>query len=235
MTSPSYEHSLAADALVGRWAVALGLTDSPAEVLQDARRALAEAFWYPVYGYLRASELSSSDAAARTEGALSGFVNSPVSAEVMEERPLLRRHFLHLAREAARTPDPAGGPGFSIDQALAESRFVREAAKPAEALFQRVWALSILEAAMDAVERHYVTLGAVERFRLLQPFLGYGVGGDEAYEMAARELKVSNGAARAAVFDLRQLYRATLRERIARTVVEDRQVDAELTALTCSL
>lgn len=69
--------------------------------------------------------------------------------------------------------------------------------------------------------------GSRGRFDKLKPYLVTDSSGS-GYEELARELGVSESAARVAVHRLRKRFCAVLREEVARTVADPSDVDAEI-------
>ena len=104
----------------------------------------------------------------------------------------------------------------------------------AERLFERQWALTLLENVIERLETEMSEAGKAKLFSALKPALL----GDEMrvpFARIAAELGLSEDAARAAAHRLRKRYRALLREEVARTVDKPEDVDEEIAALFAAL
>jgi RNA polymerase sigma factor (sigma-70 family) len=96
--------------------------------------------------------------------------------------------------------------------------------KPDE-VFDWVFAQQLIDQVFAALEAQYRTKGQLRKYKELLPFLAHeGHRGD--YAKVARRLRMSEGALRKAVHDLRHRYQSLLRSEIA-CVARPHQVDAE--------
>src|SRR5262249_27353771 len=128
-------------------------------------------------------------------------------------------HFLANEHDRARAKKRGGGrPVLSLDAADAEGRYRAEPADdltPGK-LFERRWALALLQQVMTRLRAEFEAKGKGRLFDRLRGFLvGEKAGG---YRRAAEELGLSEGAVKVAVHRLRQRYRELLHEEIGRTV-----------------
>jgi RNA polymerase sigma-70 factor (ECF subfamily) len=147
--------------------------------------------------------------------------------------------FLAHRAERDRARKRGGGAApLSIDARDAEGRYVRE---PADAgltpdrLFDRTWAVSLLDAVLEQLAREHAEAGQAERFEALKATLGGGRGTPHA-AIAAR-LGTTEVAVEAAARRLRARYRETLREQIAATLDDPTEaaIDAEIRDLFAAL
>jgi RNA polymerase sigma-70 factor (ECF subfamily) len=141
------------------------------------------------------------------------------------------KHF--LANEWKREQCQKRGGGaevFSLDAETAESRYAIEPVDTASAerLYDRRWALELLDRVLARLEAEWKQAGKAEPFAALQ----FCLTGDKTplAEVAAR-LGRSEGAVKVAVHRLRERYRELMRLEIAETVAEPSQVEAELAEL----
>jgi RNA polymerase sigma-70 factor (ECF subfamily) len=116
-----------------------------------------------------------------------------------------------------------------LDLITAETRYHRNPAETAtpERIYERQWALTLLEEVLDRVRSEYQLDGRGELFSVLHPCL-VGERTAQPYAELAVRLGVSEGTVKAAVHRLRQRYRQLLRESIAHTVSSPEEVDDEL-------
>jgi hypothetical protein len=124
----------------------------------------------------------------------------------------------------------------SLDAELAEDRFSREPAHvlTPEKLFERKWAMTLLESVVQKVQGEYASAGKGVLFMALR----FSIAGEQAGEPYAKlsaELGMSEPALRVAVHRLRQRYRQVLRDEIARTVANDAEVEGEIRNLFAAL
>ncbi len=94
----------------------------------------------------------------------------------------------------------------------------------AERLFERQWALELLQRVLTHLESEAANNS--ELFKFLRPFLE---GGDRSstYREIAGKLQMSEGAFKVAVSRYRRRYRDLLRDEVASTVADPALVDDE--------
>jgi RNA polymerase sigma-70 factor (ECF subfamily) len=123
-----------------------------------------------------------------------------------------------------------GGTRFiSLDSAAAEDRFASEPADrlTPEEVFERRWALTVLDHAVEALSAEFVARGERERFERLRQFLT-GQEPHASYREVASELAMTEEAVRAAIVRLRRQLGRALREQIADTVATPDELDDEV-------
>jgi len=103
-----------------------------------------------------------------------------------------------------------------------------------ERLFERRWALSLLEHVMEKLRAEFTATGKADLFAAISVFLNVG-SGEVRYDEVARQLGVSGGALRMAVHRMRSKYRELLRAEIAATVSTPEQTDEEIRFLLATL
>ncbi len=227
-----------------RWSlvVAAGGTATPA-----SRRALSdlyEAYWYPVYAFIRGAGRPAEEAHDLTQGFFTRLLEKNDIAGADQERGKFRSFLLAAARhyvanewDRSRALKRGGGaPLLSIDAVDAEGRFLVEPAHllTPERLFERRWALTVLDRTLRALRDDCERRGKVLLFDRLKDFLP---GGDDGVQQTtlARELGMELGALRTAISRLRERYRQLLREQIAQTVDDEADVPGEIQELLAAL
>ena len=100
----------------------------------------------------------------------------------------------------------------------------------AEKIFERRWALTLLEQVLQRLRDEYVQSGKWRLFEQLKPTLTEE-SRSVAYAEIATRLDMTEGAVKVAVHRLRQRYRELLRAEIADTVSSPEEVDEEIRAL----
>jgi RNA polymerase sigma-70 factor (ECF subfamily) len=128
---------------------------------------------------------------------------------------------------------------FDIDSADAESRYRREPAHQVtpERIFDRRWALTLLEQTLASLEAESGNEGKQELFAALKPTLTADGrdATDPSYRELAGRMNTSEGAIKVAAHRLRRRYRELLREQIAETVEREEDVDEEIRDLFAAL
>lgn len=238
MPRPANEHFTAT-----HWSLVLRAGDAERSRAGAALAELCAIYWYPLYTFIRRSGHSPHDAEDLTQGFLSDLIErsafggvDPVKGRFRSFLIASLKNFLSHERERARALKRGGGvPLVALDAMAAEERY---AAEPAHALspdllFDRRWALTVLERALERVRADYEARGAGRTFALLSPLLTGG--GTAPYAELGAELGMSEGAVKVAAHRLRQQYREALRNEVAETVAGPDQVNDELQHLITAL
>ena len=124
---------------------------------------------------------------------------------------------------------------MSLEFSSGEERYQREPAhdETPERLFERHWALAVLDRVVERSRNEFVQHGRPEHFERLKVFL---LGQSDApYAALAREMNTSEGALKVAIHRLRKRYRDLFREEIADTVADPTEVESELRYLATVL
>ncbi len=213
----------------------------------DARVALAElcgAYWYPIYALIRRKGNGPERALDLTQGY---FAHLLERGTVAAADPALGRfrsflladcgHFLAHERERDAAARRGGGRALlSINASDAEGQYQLEPAheQTPERLFERDWALALLERVVAEIRRDYESSGRGASFEVLKVVLEAGSSQVSQADIAAR-LGTTEPAAQVAIHRLRKRYREALRAAIAATVADEAAVDDELKALFAAL
>lgn len=206
---------------------------------RDALERLCQAYWFPLYAYLRRQGNPPADAADLTQGFFATLLRRRDLERVDPTRGRFRSFLLagvkHFAiNEHARAAAQKRGGGqqlLSLDFDAAEGRFAAEAAEQEtpESLFDKQWALTLLERATTALRRDYETSGQAELFRALHPRMAGD--GDVGYRQLSEALQMTEAALKSAMHRLRRRFRVFLREEIAQTVASPDEIDGEVSEL----
>lgn len=207
---------------------------------KTALATLCEAYWLPLYHYSRRRGYSAADASDLTQGFFSELMEKRYLQLADPERGRFRSflltafsRFLARGREHDRTQKRGGGIRIlSLDFDYAESAFHAEPAdhQTPERLFERQWAITVLERVLNLLEEEYRSRGRERLFERCRNALT-GIGLDQQYAEIAEECGLSVSAVKVAVHRLRQRYRELLRSEVAETVSSEAEVDGELRAL----
>ena len=211
-------------------------TDSP-----DARTAalagLYQAYWYPLYAYLRRRGYIEHDAEDLVQSFYAFLQEKHALAKADRERGKFRtfllsslQNFLSHEQERARAQKRGGGRELIfLDAVEAKERYQLEPAEAEtpETLFETRWAHALLEQTLAGLRADFIARGKQRLFDALQPFLTAETG-DTSYQTAAGQLGLPLSAVKTSIRRLRLDYRARLREEIGRTVSAPEEIDEEL-------
>jgi RNA polymerase sigma-70 factor (ECF subfamily) len=222
------------------WSLVLAARDRGTPHADRALAALCSAYWYPLYAFIRRRGHDPDRAADLTQGFFTRFLEKDYLASVDPAKGRFRafllaacKHFLANAHDQEVAMKRGGGlRPISIDTRDAEGRYLCEPSHELtpERLFDRRWALSLLDRALDQVGREFHQGGKGVLFDRLKVILT-GAPAAAPYAQVGTELGMSEDAVKKAAQRLRQRYRDILRELVAETVEEPGQVDDEIRAL----
>jgi DNA-directed RNA polymerase specialized sigma24 family protein len=103
-----------------------------------------------------------------------------------------------------------------------------------DALFDREWALAVIERSLAFIEEESVVAGSRETFRALKPWLSAGATPPTQAAISAR-LGMSEGALKVAIHRLRKRFREVIRGEVAQTLHDPAELDAEMQHLIAVL
>jgi RNA polymerase sigma-70 factor (ECF subfamily) len=225
------------------WSLVLAARDRAEPGADDALASLCAVYWYPLYAYVRRRGHGPDDAHDLTQEFFARLLEKSALAGVDRDKGQFRSfllaactHFLANEHDRVRAKKRGGGRRIlSFDAVDAEGRYRAEPADDLtpERLFERRWALALLQQVMTRLRDEFEGKGKGPMFERLRGFL-IGEKGT-GYQRAAEELGLSDGAIKVAVHRLRQRYRELLHEEIGRTVREPDEVEEEVRALFAAL
>jgi RNA polymerase sigma factor (sigma-70 family) len=226
-----------------RWSVVL---DAQGRASGDSMRsleALCRQYWPPLYAYARYRGNAPHDAEDLTQEFFARLLAQEWLAAVKRECGRFRTFLLvafkrFMANEWDRSKALKRGGGcevISLDLETAESLVAENAASlPAETLYEKRWAMTLLETVMRRLKSEHEAAGKIAEYDLLKPCLTADRGEIE-YDELARALGMEPASARSAVHRLRKRFREVFREEVAGTVADPGEVDAEMRAVIAAL
>ena len=225
------------------WSVVLEAQgESPAA--QDALEKLCRTYWRPIFAFLRRQGLSTGEAEDITQGFFAQLLERQSLDAVRKEKGRLRSYLLgalkyFVADEQRRAMAIKRGKGqrvISLEELRADERLEIEPADPvtAEMIYERRWALTVLERVLSGLKDEYRAAGNGALFDSLKQLLPDEPGSRSQAEIAAR-LGMTENAVRQAFYRFRQRYQALLREEIAHTVATPGDIEDELRHLIAVL
>lgn len=223
-----------------RWSLVLAARQKESVASSRALAELCEAYWYPLYAFVRRSG-HDVDAAQDLTQAFFAKLLERHDLEVADRERGRFRTFLLTAlqnfirnewRKGQRKKRGGGVETLSIDLDRGEKSYRLEPTDGVtpEKVYERRWALTVLEHTLAKLKSEYEESGRAEIFAALHDSIAAGHP-RLPYSELAKELGKSEGALRTAVSRLRSRYRELLRQEIGETVGGSGEVDAELQAL----
>jgi RNA polymerase sigma-70 factor (ECF subfamily) len=226
------------------WSLVLAARDRAAPESRDALAALCATYWYPLYAFVRRRGHDADQAQDLTQEFFVRLLEKDYLQVVDRDKGKFRAfllaafgHFLLNEYDRAKAQKRGGGREFiPLDFEAAEGRYSLEPAHALtpERLFERRWALTLLDQVLARLRAEMVQAGKEQLYENLKVYLMMDTSA-ESYAGLAEELGQSAGAVKVAVHRLRKRYRALLREEIARTVDGAEQVEEEIRDLFTAL
>lgn len=220
-----------------RWTVVMAARDKASPESASALQSLCAAYWPPLYAFVRRLGNSPQDAEDLTQEFFARLLQKDWLGAVERERGHFRtflimavKRFLANEWDKSRAARRGGGQTLvPLDAQSAEECYLADAGPtlPPDHLYERRWALTLLEQAMIRLRAEYESDGRGADFARLKIYLTASRG-EIPYEEIARELCASEGAARVAVHRLRKRFRDIFRATVADTVSSATEVEAEI-------
>jgi RNA polymerase sigma factor (sigma-70 family) len=209
--------------------------ESPAA--QRALEILCRTYWRPLYGFARRQGLTREEAQDLIQEFFARLLEHKNLDTVRREKGRLRSYLLvslkrFLGSERQRASGVKryeSGPHIPLDELLESEAADFELAEnlSADQLYERHWALSVLEQVLTRLESEYKAAGNAPLFDRLKEFLV----GEHSRPLQAEigtQLGMTENAVKQAFHRFRQRYRILLREEIAHTVAQPGDVEDEL-------
>lgn len=225
-----------------RWFVVLAAQDKSSPDSAAALETLCRAYWYPLYAYVRGSGRSPHDAQDLTQEFFARLLALDWLRVVLPEKGRFRTFLIvsmkrFLTNEWHRDMALKRGAGtlpLSLDTTDAEHRFAAEPPLSPDELYERRWAMTLLEESLERLQRAFAQTGKEQEFNVLKEWLT-AERGSIPYGQIATALGTTEGAARVAVHRMRKQFRQSFRQTIAETVEADADVDVEMRHLVAVL
>lgn len=227
-----------------RWTLVLAAGRKSAPESERALAELCQAYWYPLYAYVRRQGRTREDAEDLVQAFFEQFLAGNPLEGLAAERGKFRafllaslKHFLANEWHKARCLKRGGGAvHLSLDWQDAEDRYHLEPDTPAdpERQFDREWAIALLDRVLACLEAECERDGKRELFVNAKRYLTVGSDAIPFGEAAGR-LGMDEGTLRVAVHRLRRRYRELLHDEIAQTVADPACVADELDSLRAAL
>ena len=211
---------------------------------QEALEKLCRTYWRPVYGFIRRQGTRPEEAEDFTQGFFALLLERRDFDAVRKEKGRLRSYLLtsvkhFLASEQRRAMTAKRGKGQRLipleDLSAIEGTEMEPAdCLSADRLYERRWALTLMEQVLRRLKNEYETGGNPALFDSLKQLLPDEPGAPSRAEIAAR-LGMTDNALRQAFHRFRHRYQSLLREEIGHTVAIASDIEDELRHLIAVL
>ncbi|MGE3309249.1 MAG: RNA polymerase sigma factor [Limisphaerales bacterium] len=216
----------------------------------DAQQALSDlcaAYYAPVVAVLRSESRTDDQARDLAHAFFEGILERHGLHGADPSRGRFRsyllgalKHFLANQRlRAARAKRGANASHTELDPLAGDTDAVDGAGvarPPDDAVFDRTWAISVVERSLEVVSREAASSGSLREFEALKPWLtGDGDRDGRTQAAVAAELGMGEGAFRVALHRLRRRFREAAKREIAATVSDPGEIADELRHLIAAL
>ncbi len=222
------------DFMTTQWTIVRGAAGSSIDRRHWALEQLCSRYWKPLYAFLRRTGHREHDSQDLVQGFFEQLLSKEFLKSVGQEKGRFRsfmlasiKHYAANVRARAKAQKRGGSATIgSIDFATAEDWYRIEPTDHVtpEMLFERRWALSLLDNVMDQLRRRFSDQGKGELFEALKLHL---VGDSEKlpYSQIARKLSCSEESLKSTMHRMKRWYRELLRAEIAQTVSPEEVTD----------
>ncbi len=226
------------------WSVVSAAGKPESTKYRQALETLCQTYWFPLYAYLRRQGHNCHQAEDYTQAFFAHLLEKR-GLRLADPKQGKFRSFLlaslknFVANELDRIRSKKRGGGekiLSLDIDSAEHQYGLEAIHEltAEKLFERSWAMTVLNRTMAALQDEFAGKNKQELFENLKVYLT-AKKSPISYRDAATQLNISEAAVKVAVHRLRKRYRELLRNEIAQTVTTEEEISEEIRELFAAL
>lgn len=235
MGSSDHHHDFATT----RWSLIAAVGETSTAESRDALASLCETYWYPLYAYVRRKGRQPAEAQDLTQAFFAELLEKDRFRLADQQRGRFRSFLLaslnnfiaNQWRHDNAQKRGGGNPVWSIDVESGEARYRHEPTHEctAERIFERRWAMTLLEQTMSRLSDEFARSDKSELFAALKGHLGQGAA--TPYREVAERLGMSETAVKVAAYRMRKRCGQILREEISHTVSDPDAVDSELRQL----
>jgi RNA polymerase sigma-70 factor (ECF subfamily) len=219
------------------WSLVLNARDPSSPQAAEALEKLCRTYWYPLYAYVRRQGEDEESAKDLTQGFFARLLQKNYLAQVQREKGKFRtflltalKHFATDEWDKARAQKRGGGqPPISLDDTTCEHRYRLEPVDEMDAvkLYERRWALSLLEQARQRLKEEYDRAGKSDLYDHLKIYETGDRNGPPYAEVAVK-VGLGESGVKSAVRSMRRRFQELVREEVANTVESPAEVDAEI-------
>ncbi len=242
MLSPDHEQdSTAPDPMrfvTTHWSMVLSAAELNSEQAQEALAELCRIYWHPLYAFIQAQGYSAHDAEDLVQDFFGRLLEKKCLAAADQSRGRFRsfllaslKHFLANEWDKARRQKRGGGKiTISIDLKVGESSCGFEPADnlTAEKVFERRWAMTLLDQVLARLAGEYAKTGRTDLFDCLRGALTKEKDSSLTYSEIAAQRGMTEAAFKMALQRMRSRYRELFRQEIGKTVAGPEEIEEEI-------
>ena len=217
-----------------------GPSSSP--VARDALNQLCEAYWFPVYAFIRRKGNDSHKAKDLTQGFFAHWLETDLIKKANPERGRFRsfllaslNNFLEDDRRKEKAQKRGGAFSIvSIDESEAEDKYLHLPAHEADSpkVFDRTWAATVIERVTKKLKQKYAARGKHDLHEVLKGCLTSKLSSD-SYPKVAAKLGMSKATLEVHLSRYKDAFGQCVRAVIAETV-QPAEIDDEIRYLMAS-
>ena len=223
-----------------RWSLVLAAGQRALPESDRALAVLCQAYWPAVYLFVRRQVADLHEAQDLTQTFFAQLLEKNLLAVAEPARGRFRsflltsvRSFLLNELDKQKTHKRGGGKKpLALDFQQHDSAYSLEPADSLtpERLYERQWALDLLDQAMTRLRAEFTKAGKERIFERLKSSLS-GANAETPLAELARQLGISENATKVAAHRLRKRYRELLRAEVAQTLTDPSEIDDEIRQL----
>ncbi|MEL7267625.1 MAG: sigma-70 family RNA polymerase sigma factor [Planctomycetota bacterium] len=192
---------------------------------------LCERYWYPLYGFARRSGQNAENAQDLVQGFFAHLLEKDRLLQSANPQQGKFRSFLltafqnYIRNQHRRDTAQRRGGGATILSLQWDDGEQQYEATPVDEmtpqrLFERSWALSVIDAALSRVERQHVTAQQQKRFAALRPLLA-PAGDPPSQADVAQQIGCNVNAVKVALHRLRAKMAEAIQDEVAETLASE--------------
>ena len=219
------------------WSVVLSARDTQPLESEAALEALCKSYWFPLYAFLRRQGHEPADAQDLVQGFFARLLEKNYLRSVTPEKGRFRhfllaalRHYVADERDRAQAQKRGGRTlhlSLQSDEAeLIYSGELTDQESP-EKLYERRWAMALLEQAQARLREECARAGKSVLYEAIGPSQTQDARSESYAEIGVR-LGLSESALKSASVRLRRRYQELIREEVAQTMVDPKELEEEL-------
>ena len=238
------ESKQAASFATTRWSLVVAAGDRTLPESHPALAALCRIYWPAIYVFFRRQVTDVHEAQDLTQAFFARLLEKNILAVAEPTRGRFRsfllasaQNFLRNEWDRRKARKRGGGQKIlALDFRQHDSKPSFEPADPStpERLYERQWALGLLEQVMTRLRGEFAKAGKEGVFDGLKSTLS-GAQPDTSLAEIAQALGITANAAKVAAHRLRKRYRELLRAEVAQTLADPVEVDDEIRQLFAAL
>jgi RNA polymerase sigma factor (sigma-70 family) len=219
------------------WSIVLAAKQSDSSQAAAALEKLCQAYWRPLYAYIRRDGHDATEAQDLTQDFFARLLARDYLQHLRHQEGKFRsfllaylKNFLSEQRRKNGAQKRGGDRVFvSLDEPAGEDGYLLEPVDELtpDQVFERRWAQAVLQKALDRLREEYTVRGQTALFETLQDYQPREPGG-RSYAQLGDEFAMTEAAVKSAVQRMRQRHRELLREEVAHTVTRPEEIEEEL-------